>query len=122
MEQAAEKRPFYTELDEFDRHMVSQGVPLGSNAYIRARRQLLRSLDAARKCNSPNSAHPVRKLVYSIPEACTAAGVNKDTLYSAINRGELQSLKVGRRRLIRVQALEMWLKGLEDRLREENAR
>ena len=56
---------------------------------------------------------PVTKLVYSIPEACEAAGVNKDTIYKGINTGQLRSLKIGRRRLIRVEALSKWLENLE---------
>ena len=56
---------------------------------------------------------PVTKLVYSIPKACEAAGVNKDTIYRGINSGQLRSLKIGRRRLIRVEALSQWLKDLE---------
>ena len=56
----------------------------------------------------------VEKQVYSIPEACEAAGVNKDTIYRGINTGQLQSLKIGRRRLIRMEALSKWLKDLED--------
>ena len=58
-------------------------------------------------------AEPVRKLVYSIPEACEATGVNKDTIYKGINTGQLRSLKIGRRRLIRVEALSKWLENLE---------
>jgi excisionase family DNA binding protein len=57
---------------------------------------------------------PVTKLVYSIPEACEAAGVNKDTIYKGINKGQLRSLKIGRRRLIRFEALSKWLEDLED--------
>jgi len=57
---------------------------------------------------------PVRKLVYSIPEACEAADINKDTLYKGIHSGKLRSLKIGRRRLIRIEALSKWLKDLED--------
>jgi len=56
----------------------------------------------------------VRKLVYNIPEACEAADVNKDTIYKGINSGKLRSLKIGRRRLIRIEALSKWLKDLED--------
>ncbi len=56
----------------------------------------------------------VEKQVYSIPEACEAAGVNKDTIYKGINTGQLRSLKIGRRRLIRVEALRKWLEGLEE--------
>lgn len=57
---------------------------------------------------------PVSKLVYNIPEACEAADVNKDTIYKGIHSGKLRSLKIGRRRLIRIEALCKWLKDLED--------
>jgi excisionase family DNA binding protein len=45
----------------------------------------------------------------TIPESCKSAKVKKDTLYGAINSGELKSFKIGRRRLIRPESLAAWI-------------
>ena len=66
-----------------------------------------------RRKGGGRNANSVTKLVYSIPDACEAADVNKDTIYKGIHSGKLRSLKIGRRRLIRVEALSKWLKDLE---------
>jgi len=42
-------------------------------------------------------------------EAARLAGVGRTTLYRAISSGDLKSLKVGKRRLIAVEALRTWL-------------
>lgn len=45
----------------------------------------------------------------SLKEACVLAGVQKDTLYAAINSGELPSLKIGKRRLFRPETIRAWI-------------
>ena len=42
-------------------------------------------------------------------EAARLAGVGRTTLYEAIGTGELKSVKIGKRRLILVEALRQWL-------------
>ncbi len=42
-------------------------------------------------------------------EAARLAGVGRSTLYLALKSGALPSIKLGKRRLIRVDALEAWL-------------
>ena len=54
-----------------------------------------------------------QKLTYSINEACDVIGVRRDLLYRLINQGELPSLKIGDRRVIRRQALEAFLQASE---------
>lgn len=54
-----------------------------------------------------------KPLALSVREAAALAGVGRTVLYAAVSGGELPSLKVGRRRLIRIESLEGWLKGLE---------
>lgn len=51
----------------------------------------------------------------SVEEAARRAGVGRTTIYAAIMNGELPSLKVGRRRLVRAEAHRAWLHGLERR-------
>jgi excisionase family DNA binding protein len=53
------------------------------------------------------------QLALSVREAAALAGVGRTILYAAVGSGELPSLKVGRRRLIRIESLEAWLKSLE---------
>ena len=51
----------------------------------------------------------IPKFNFSIPEACHAAGVGRSTLYEAIAAGELETLKIGKRRLVPDDALRTWL-------------
>jgi len=55
----------------------------------------------------------VEKLGYSIKDICDLSGAGKDLIYNEINNGNLKSAKVGRRRIIRPEAAEQWLKDLE---------
>ena len=49
------------------------------------------------------------QLALSIQEVELATSIRKDLIYAAVNSGELPSLKIGRRRLIRRKTLEKWL-------------
>ncbi|MBU6373654.1 MAG: helix-turn-helix domain-containing protein [Alphaproteobacteria bacterium] len=52
----------------------------------------------------------VRDLIAVAPaEAARIAGLGRSTLYLALRSGDLPSLKLGRRRLIRLDALTAWL-------------
>ncbi|ATC26473.1 helix-turn-helix domain-containing protein [Caulobacter vibrioides] len=53
------------------------------------------------------------KLSYRMDEAAEATGLSKATLYRLIERGELTTLKVGTRTLIRREVLEGLLQRLE---------
>jgi hypothetical protein len=53
------------------------------------------------------------KLVYSIPEAMTAADAGRTSIYRAIKAGELVARKRGRRTVILAHDLRQWLEGLE---------
>ena len=46
------------------------------------------------------------KLMVSVNEACDRTGIGRSALYEMIRDGEIQSVKVGRRRLIPVTGLE----------------
>ena len=54
-----------------------------------------------------------QRLAVSPLEAARLAGVGRTTLYEAIGSGELRSLKIGKRRLITVDALREWLAAAE---------
>jgi excisionase family DNA binding protein len=51
----------------------------------------------------------------SVEEAASAAGVSRTFLYERISSGELPTIKLGKRRLVRVEALRHWLASLETR-------
>lgn len=53
------------------------------------------------------------RLAVSPSEAARLAGIGRTTLYEAIGSGALRSLKIGKRRLITVEALRDWLGALE---------
>ena len=55
---------------------------------------------------SPSAAEP---LAVSPAEAARLAGLGRTTIYAALGSGELKSLKIGKRRLIAVDALRSWL-------------
>jgi excisionase family DNA binding protein len=42
-------------------------------------------------------------------EAARLAGVGRTTVYEAIGAGKLKSVKIGKRRLITIEALRAWL-------------
>jgi excisionase family DNA binding protein len=51
----------------------------------------------------------------SVEQAASAAGVSRTFLYERISSGELPSIKAGKRRLVRPDALRRWLASLETR-------
>lgn len=55
-----------------------------------------------------------RALAVRVEEAARLTGLGRTEIYKAIRDGRLASLKVGKRRLIRVAALQKWLASLED--------
>ncbi len=52
---------------------------------------------------------PVEKLVYTIPEAATALGIGRTSLYQLMDTDQLPSLKIGTRRLIARTDLEAFI-------------
>ena len=50
-----------------------------------------------------------RPLAHSISDACAMCSVGRTTIYAAIKRGELQTCKIGRRRIVTDEALKSWL-------------
>jgi excisionase family DNA binding protein len=49
----------------------------------------------------------------SIPEACKRLGIGHWSVYRQINRNALKSVKIGKRRLISVRALNQFIASLE---------
>lgn len=56
----------------------------------------------------------VDKLAYTIAEAAAAANISRSWFYQLLHAGEgPPTIKLGRRRLIRLAALDEWLASLE---------
>ena len=60
---------------------------------------------AGRSGQDPHSG----RLAYSVDEAARLTGLSRDLLYDEMRRGNLASVKVGRRRLITRQHLQQFL-------------
>ncbi|MEL6933838.1 MAG: helix-turn-helix domain-containing protein [Pseudomonadota bacterium] len=52
---------------------------------------------------------PLPPIAVAPDEAARLAGVGRTTLYAALAKGDLPSIKIGTRRLIRVDAIREWL-------------
>ncbi len=52
----------------------------------------------------------------SVTEAAALAGISRTFIYERIRTGELPTVKLGKRRLVRVEALRRWLESLETRV------
>jgi excisionase family DNA binding protein len=59
--------------------------------------------------SSPEASPRTERLAYSVDEAARLTGLSRDLLYDEMRRGNLDYLKVGRRRLITRQHLERFL-------------
>jgi excisionase family DNA binding protein len=57
---------------------------------------------------SPSPSHP-ELLAVSPSEAARMAGLGRTSIYSALKSGALKSIKIGKRRLITIEALRTWL-------------
>jgi len=55
------------------------------------------------------SRDPIEQRMLSIPEAAIWLGVSERFVYALISRGELRSVKVGRRRLIDTRDAEQFI-------------
>lgn len=60
-------------------------------------------------------------LAVSVPEAVRLSGVGRTKLYEAITSGALRSIKVGKRRLVTIEALRAWLTACEAGVQTEEA-
>ncbi|NQW09430.1 MAG: helix-turn-helix domain-containing protein [Alphaproteobacteria bacterium] len=49
------------------------------------------------------------RVAVSVEDAAAMAGIGRTTIYAALGSGTLPSLKIGKRRLIRVEALKAWI-------------
>jgi excisionase family DNA binding protein len=57
----------------------------------------------------PAPRPPAERLAYSVDEAARLTGLSRDLLYDQMRHGNLDYIKIGRRRLITRQHLEQFL-------------
>lgn len=65
--------------------------------------------------DSPQSQATAEPETISVDEAARRAGLGRSTLYAAIGSGALPTIKLGKRRLVRLATLRAWLAALEGR-------
>jgi excisionase family DNA binding protein len=56
---------------------------------------------------------PLPQLAVAPADAARIAGIGRTSLYAALSSGQLRSFKVGSRRLIRLEAIDAWLRSFE---------
>lgn len=71
---------------------------------------------------TPNTEDPglAPRLAVSPSEVARLAGIGRTTIYEALGSGALRSLKIGKRRLITIEALKDWLAAAERADRGDN--
>ena len=62
---------------------------------------------------------PPLKFLYDVREVAKMLGLGRSKLYSYLLRGELRSVKLGRRRLIPIEAVHEFVQALQSRTEEE---
>lgn len=98
-----------------DRHLQAALKYLAAAREQLAAAQLQVTELQERVASSAREQTPTPPLAISVGEAAKALGVNHTSLYRLLMRGELGSVKVGRRRIVPVSALQAFLeRGLED--------
>jgi excisionase family DNA binding protein len=56
-----------------------------------------------------NTPHQTPPIAVSPDEAARLAGIGRTSLYAALAKGDLKSIKIGTRRLIKIEAIHEWL-------------
>ncbi len=61
------------------------------------------------KCNNLFGRSTMQKRTYSVEEAAKILGIGRSAAYQAVRTGEIPAIRIGKRLLIPVQALEQLL-------------
>jgi len=54
---------------------------------------------------------PIERFTAQIKDACRMSGIGRTVLYDLMTRGDVKSVKIGRRRLVLVDSLKQYVKG-----------
>lgn len=49
------------------------------------------------------------KMLYRVPEACDVGGLTRSRLFELLRQGEIESIRLGKQRLISARSLEGWV-------------
>lgn len=63
----------------------------------------------------PTMTDMQHKWLVSIPEACAGLGVGRSTFYEMVTRGDVEVVRIGRRTLVPVAAIESYVQTLRFR-------
>ena len=63
----------------------------------------------------------MEQLIFKIEEGAKVLGASRSTVYRLMTSGQLVSIKVGRSRRVTRQALERFVKAMDDRARQDVA-
>lgn len=63
---------------------------------------------------STPAVEPLRRLSYSVRELAEATGLSDQTIYDAINNGDMAARFVGTKRVVPVEVAEAWLASLPE--------
>jgi len=66
-------------------------------------------------------SHVMDQLLFKIEEAAKVLGTSRSTVYRLMTSGQLVSIRVGRSRRVTRQALERFVKAMDDRARQDLA-
>lgn len=55
--------------------------------------------------------NPIEPMLYSIPQTCLALGLSRSKTYELISQGQLLTVHIGRRRLVRVDSVKAMAQG-----------
>lgn len=55
-----------------------------------------------------------RRLLLGLAEGAEALGVKRSTMYDLLARGEIESVKIGKRRLVTAESLEAYVERLKE--------
>lgn len=61
-----------------------------------------------------NETQDRRRLLLGLVEGAEALGVKRSTLYDLLAKGEIESVKIGKRRLITADSLEAYVERLKE--------
>ncbi|MCC4607154.1 helix-turn-helix domain-containing protein [Xanthomonas campestris] len=57
--------------------------------------------------------NPNERLSYNVDEALAATGLNRSAFYRALQSGQIQSFKFGKRRMVSARALQQFIEAQE---------
>lgn len=101
------------EPDTFRRVLIdlAEGALAGLRAGAAQTEEPLAAPDTAPRMELPLEG----PLILSVTQLAERLGISRSAAYEAVRRGEIPSLRLGRRIIVPIRQLEAWLQGSESR-------